>query len=614
MARWILLLSGVAAVLVVPRRADADLRAQRHVRRPVAAVALDAGERLAVANRDSGSISLVDTTDWSVVAEVNVGVRLADLAAREGARHLLAIDEAAQEVVVIERDGDQLTVAQRVGVARSPVSVVITPDGQHAGIASLWARRWSGVELAAEDGSARVTATVELPFAPRMQCLLPDGERVLVADAFGGRLAVIDTRTVTLEHVHDLHASNIRGLALAPDRRSIAVAHQRLSAGTPTSYDGIHWGGLIRNQVRVIPVEALLDPRSDVNRLGRVITLGTAGTGSGDPAGLAFISRGDLLAAIAGADRLAVVGEDESIVAPRTHVGRRPTAVIVLPGRTQAVVVNTLDDSLTVVATNVGRTSKSARADALSEREAGNEAGGLGSPPYASVIRTFSLGPTPEPGPRERGESLFYDARLSHDGWLSCHSCHTDGHATGGLADTLGDGTYGTPKRIPSLLGTRDANPWAWNGAFRNLHEQVHQSVVSSMQGDGITPQHELDLVQYLHSLPPAPPLLEEPRDESDRQLLARGRELFGSLGCAKCHVPPVTYTTDGTFDVGLADEAGQRKFNPPSLRGVSQRTSFFHDGRAPSLEAVVGEYGHQLPSGLEGEELAALVRFLRGL
>ncbi len=612
MPRWILLLIGATTALGVDRVAGADLRGQRHFRRPVAAVALDNGERLAVANRDSGSISLVDTTDWSVVAEVNVGVRLADLAALEGARHLLAVDEAAHEALVIKRDGSRLTVAQRIGVPTSPVSAVITPEGEHAGIASLWARRWSAIEPGAMDGSAEVTATVELPFAPRMQCVLPDGERVLVADAFGGGLAIVNTRTGRLEHVHHLDASNIRGLTLSPDRRSIAVAHQRLSAGTPASYDGIHWGGLIRNQVRVIPVEALLDPRSDVSRLGRVITLGTAGTGSGDPSGLAFTSRGELLAAIAGTDRLAIVAEDESIVAPRTHVGRRPTAVVVLPGSTEAVVLNTLDDSLTVVATNVGRDSRSARADPPAER---NEVqGGLGSPPDVAVIRTVLLGPTPGPGPRERGESLFYDAKLSHDGWLSCHSCHTDGHATGGLADTLGDGTYATPKRIPSLLGTRDANPWAWNGAFRNLHEQVHQSVVSSMQGDGIAAQDELDLVQYLHSLPPAPPLLPEPRDDADRRLLERGRVLFGSLGCAKCHVPPVTYTTDGTFDVGLADEAGQKKFNPPSLRGVSQRTSFFHDGRAGSLEAVVGEYGHQLAAGLEGKDLVALVRFLEGL
>ena len=36
---------------------------------------------------------------------------------------------------------------------------------------------------------------------------------------------------------------------------------------------------------------------------------------------------------------------------------------------------------------------------------------------------------------------------------MSCHSCHTDGHTSGRLADTLGDDTFGTPKRVLSLLG-----------------------------------------------------------------------------------------------------------------------------------------------------------------
>ena len=41
-----------------------------------------------------------------------------------------------------------------------------------------------------------------------------------------------------------------------------------------------------------------------------------------------------------------------------------------------------------------------------------------------------------------------------HDDWYSCHSCHTDGHTTGEIGgNTLGDGHYGAPKRIMTLLG-----------------------------------------------------------------------------------------------------------------------------------------------------------------
>jgi len=78
--------------------------------------------------------------------------------------------------------------------------------------------------------------------------------------------------------------------------------------------------------------------------------------------------------------------------------------------------------------------------------------------------------------------------------------------------------------------------------------------------------------------------------------------------------VPPLTYTSPGTYDVGLRDEKGLDKFNRPSLRGVSQGYSFFHDGRAKKLEEVFTVHGHQLNWALADDELGDLLRFLRSL
>ncbi len=82
----------------------------------------------------------------------------------------------------------------------------------------------------------------------------------------------------------------------------------------------------------------------------------------------------------------------------------------------------------------------------------------------------------------------------------------------------------------------------------------------------------------------------------------------------ARCHVPPLTYTSPEAYDVGLADEQGQKKFNPPSLRGVSQGESFFHDGRAKTLSDVFTEFGHGLDANLSDQDLADLLRFLRSI
>ena len=91
------------------------------------------------------------------------------------------------------------------------------------------------------------------------------------------------------------------------------------------------------------------------------------------------------------------------------------------------------------------------------------------------------------------------------------------------------------------------------------------------------------------------------------------GRELFRSLDCERCHKPP-TYTSPRSYDVGLSDSLGNQRFNPPSLRGVAIRHSFFHDGRATSLPDVFTEYKHQISRRLSDSELESLVDFLMSI
>ena len=95
-------------------------------------------------------------------------------------------------------------------------------------------------------------------------------------------------------------------------------------------------------------------------------------------------------------------------------VGRRPTAVLPSPDGRWAYVADGLDDTVSVVE--------------------------IATRPASATIA--ALGPRPELTAVDRGERLFSSARLSHDGWMSCQSCHTDGHSNGLLSDTLGDGSY----------------------------------------------------------------------------------------------------------------------------------------------------------------------------
>ena len=46
-------------------------------------------------------------------------------------------------------------------------------------------------------------------------------------------------------------------------------------------------------------------------------------------------------------------------------------------------------------------------------------------------------------------------------------------------------------------------------------------------------------------------------------------------------HSSTLIFTLDRIANVKLKDEKGLTKFNPPSLRGVSQDGRYFHDSRA---------------------------------
>ena len=63
-----------------------------------------------------------------------------------------------------------------------------------------------------------------------------------------------------------------------------------------------------------------------------------------------------------------------------------------------------------------------------------------------------------------------------------------------------------------------------------------------------------------------------------------------------------------------LPDERGQREFNPPSLRGISQRDRLFHDNRSNGLTEVFAKYHHGLDGQLSSQQIKDLVAFLRSL
>jgi hypothetical protein len=408
--------------------------------------------------------------------------------------------------------------------------------------------------------------------------LVQNDSKWVVADAFGGNVAVVDVARAEIESVRDLPAHNIRGLALSAGGDEVLIAHQRLASLAQTTRDDIHWGNLLTNSLRTIPLAELLTPAADLVRHGRLTPLGGVGEGAADPAGVVSLGK-DVMVALAGVGEVAVRRNGEW---QRIKVGRRPTAVARIGNTRQVLVANTFDDSVSLI-----------------DMERGDS------------IAAITLGPQPPLSAPDRGEISFFDGRLSHDGWLSCHSCHTDGHTNGRVNDNLGDSSFGAPKRVLSLLGAKDTGPWSWTGEASELEGQIQKSLRSTMHGPELPKEQARrqseDIAAFVRTLKPPPAAT------GDEAAVEKGKEIFQRNGCATCHAPP-TYTTPKSYDVGMRDEVGNDKFNPPSLRGVRHGTSFFHDNRASSLEEVFTKHRHQLKEDLAEDQVRSLVEFLRTL
>ncbi|HEX5105891.1 MAG TPA: cytochrome c peroxidase, partial [Pirellulaceae bacterium] len=345
----------------------------------------------------------------------------------------------------------------------------------------------------------------------------------------------------------------------------------------------IHWGLLMSNDLRWLEVDSVLAGGKELYKGAHMHPLGEAGRGGGDPGGVDVAADGMVCVAISGVNQVAI-GKEGDFSMYRINVGRRPTAVRIAAGGQTAFVANTFDDSISVIDL-VGR----------------------------EVAATIPLGPLPELSLAQQGELLFHNAKLSHDGWMSCQSCHTDGHANGQMNDNFSDRSFGAPKRVLSLLGVKDTLPLAWSGQVTTLERQIHNSVEGTMQREETLAKPDVQAIAaYVNSLE-LPPPLDVLRGTQDAASMERGRLVFEKHDCARCHAPP-TYTTPEAYDVGLKDSQGATEFNPPSLRGLSHRGPYFHDNSAATLEEVFSKQRHPGDGEFSESEVTDLAAFLRSL
>ena len=163
-------------------------------------------------------------------------------------------------------------------------------------------------------------------------------------------------------------------------------------------------------------------------------------------------------------------------------------------------------------------------------------------------------------------------------------------------------------------LNDAERFPIAAANGFGNLNPDL------SPEDDRITPKLA-DLHLYQLALKaPAPP-----RGSFNETAAARGDELFsGKARCNQCHVEPL-FTEPG-WNLHTAEELGiddtqanrspDRRYRTSPLGGLWTHTKggFFHDGRFPTLLAVVEHYNQNMSLGLSPDEMNDLVEYLKSL
>jgi cytochrome c peroxidase len=236
-------------------------------------------------------------------------------------------------------------------------------------------------------------------------------------------------------------------------------------------------------------------------------------------------------------------------------------------------------------------------------------------------ITTIPQSPAADPRKLALGESLFRDRRLSHDGSLSCASCH-DVHTNG--ADDNRRSTARNGAKMPfTVLSVFNATlnfRLNWEGNIRTLQAHAESSlenpanmatsvdeVLAKLRTDPQTVQRFRqaygqgpDRASLLDALATYERSLVTPDSRFDQFLKGdtaaltpeehRGYQLFQSLGCISCHqgvnIGGNLFERHGIFHPLAASQP--EILRVPSLRNVATLAPYFQDGSSPTLDDAV--------------------------
>lgn len=551
-----------------------------------------AGDALAAANPDSGTVTLLRLPEAARLAEVPVGADPRGVAFTPDGAWLLAASHGAGALAFV--DLAQQQVAATLPLPGQPYGVVAHPAGGRAYVSLLGRSAVAVVDTT----TRQVLAEVAVDPFPAGLAISAQGDTLWVTHLYSGRVSQLDTLSLAVRQVAaaEPEANLAQFIALSPDgTRAYLPQTYSLAANPQLGYDST-----------ARPVVGVLDTASARYLPEARLDLAALAWPANLPFAAAVSPAGDrLYVANAGSDDVAVIDLAAGQASARLKAGRNPRGLALAPGGARLYVLNALDGSLSIYNTRT-----------------------------LQLEQTVAVTRLPLPQPVLTGKRLFNSALppMSQDGWISCASCHLDGGADGRTWLGFPDG----PRNTPALFGAALTLPLHWNGDLDELHD-VEATIRAIQFGRGLVEGEPfpglgapnagrsaaLDaLAAYLATLrPPASPYAPAPGDTAAAEAVARGQRAFERWGCAACHVPPL-YADGQAHASAIGDPAQERRqagplprFDTPSLLGAWATAPYFHDGSAPTLrDTLFGPGFHRLGYAMDEREVADLVAFMQAL
>jgi DNA-binding beta-propeller fold protein YncE/mono/diheme cytochrome c family protein len=563
----------------------------------IALASLGARRVALVADSDAHAIRVFDRDDRQELEPTYLQGEPSQLLVLDDGRVLAAMRDRAEVDVLSATPGLSFRLARRVPTAAEPVSLALTPDRKSLLIATGWGHTLD--VFATSSFERRFQA--DLPREPRAVVANADGTKAYVAHAGASGLTLVDLQSPDhpTEFV-DLSGRDFnnnrplawrQGFSLVSTDVGIVAPGMVTSTGDtterPTTYGGE--SGIPAQTFNVALVDGPASapgPQAahPVARIASNVLCFLPRAAAYDPLGNA------VFVVCQGVDRLF------SINAPQGHsvgwnVAPEPTGVA-LDRETRTA----------LVWSQLSRTITSVPMDGTADAELTYDE--IGDTVYAD-------------DPVRVGRALFSkadDPRISADG-RACATCHPEGRDDG-LVWSTPDGPRQTPTLAGRLAGTA---PYGWNGARNTVFKHI-TGTLKRLGGTGLDRDSMRAVVAYCMTMKSAPKA--EPQGTP---LVAEGRALFesASVGCSSCHIQDGTFTDGDRHDVKSKAAGDPRKdFDTPSLRFVSGTAPYFHDGRFPSLRALLLASGGDRPDDvamghsaqLSDHEIDALEAYLRTL